>query len=90
MKTERRSRVELSVRVTIRGTEKELISNSNSAGLQVKLLDLTVVLVRMLPSGRERVRMNVFLVVISQTTCRIDLVLGVKRCLTFNNSASYI
>jgi hypothetical protein len=48
----------------------------------VKLLDLTVVLVRMPPSGRERERMNGLLVVISQTTCHIDHMLGVKRCLT--------
>jgi hypothetical protein len=73
----------LSIRVTIRGAEKRLISNSNSKGLQVKLLDLTVVFVTMLPSGRERVRMNGFLLVISQTTCRIDHMLGVKRCLMY-------
>ena len=70
------------VRVPIRGAEEGLISSSNSTGLQVKLLDLTGV-VRMLPSGREGVRVNGFLVVISQTTCHIDLMLGVKRCFMY-------
>jgi len=42
MKAKRRSRVELSVRVPIRRAEKGLILSSNSRGLQVKLLDLTV------------------------------------------------
>jgi hypothetical protein len=59
MKSQRRSRVELFVRVPIRGAEEGLISSSNSTGLQVKLLDLTGV-VRMLPSGREGVRVNGF------------------------------
>ena len=59
-----------------------LISSRNSTGLQVKLLDLTGV-VRMLPSGREGVRMNGFLAAISQTTCRTDLMLGVKRCFMY-------
>jgi hypothetical protein len=61
----RRSRVELSDSVPIRGAEMGLISSSNSTGLQVKLLDLTGV-VRMLPSGREGVRMNGLFVVIAQ------------------------
>jgi len=77
-----RSRVELSVRVPIRGAEKGLISRSNSRSLQVTLLDLTGVL-RLLPSGREGVRMNGFLVVISHTKCHVDLVLGVKRCFIY-------
>jgi len=79
MKADRRSRVELFVRVPIRGAEKGLISSHNGTDLQVKLLDLTGV-VRMFPSGREGVRMNGFLVAISPTTCHIDLMFGVKRC----------
>jgi len=66
MKAKRRkSRVELFDRVPIRGAEKGLVSSSNNTRLHVKLLDLTGV-VRMLPSGREGMRMNGLLVVISQ------------------------
>jgi hypothetical protein len=85
MKAKRRSRVDLSGRVPIRETEKELISSTNNTGLQVKLLNLPGV-VRMLPSGREGVGMNGFLAVISQTTCRLDLMLGIKRCIMYELS----
>jgi hypothetical protein len=77
-----RNRVELSVRETICGAERWVISSSNSAGLQVKLLNLTGV-VMFLPPGSEGMGMNVFLVVISQTTYRIDFMLGVKRCFMY-------
>jgi hypothetical protein len=54
---------------SIGGVEKALISSSNSTGLQVKLVGVTSV-VGTLPRGREGVRMNGILVVISHTAYR--------------------